>query len=129
MNNIHSVIQADCDSYAADFDNFKKHYLIFPRKISIETQVVCNAKCTFCPYPTSPRQGQILKEELFYKIIKDLTCIPSHHKFDITLHRINEPLLEGRMEAFCREIAEKLPNANQKFFSNGLCWRKVNLNG
>src|SRR6266568_9089325 len=32
-------------------------YLDYPQEVHIETFAYCNAKCTFCPYPTMERQG------------------------------------------------------------------------
>lgn len=112
-------IQADYHGYPASIASLKAIYLDFPRNVGIETQVKCNAKCSFCPYPTSPRQGQEMSDELFHKIVNDLSRIPHSHSFGITLHRINEPLLDRRMLGFCQLVAEKLPSANQQFWTNG----------
>jgi hypothetical protein len=29
----------------------------FPTEVTIETQAICNAACTFCTYPTMERKG------------------------------------------------------------------------
>jgi hypothetical protein len=105
--------------YAEGLRDGRDMYRHFPRMVSIETLVKCNAACTFCPYPVSPRQGQRLGDDLFYKIIDDLTVIPVAHHFYITLARINEPLLDGRLEAFSRHINIALAGATQIFWSNG----------
>ena len=42
----------------------------------------------------------MLPDELFHKIIAELWELPRSHTFTITLHRINEPLLDRRMEGF-----------------------------
>jgi sulfatase maturation enzyme AslB (radical SAM superfamily) len=112
-------IQANYDDYPVTVEKLRAKYFDYPRAISIETQVKCNAKCSFCPYPKSPRQGQVMPDELFHKIINDLGCIPRNHRFMITLHRINEPLLDRRMQGFCQVIAEKVPSAIQQFWTNG----------
>lgn len=91
----------------------------FPRTISIETQVKCNAKCSFCPYPTSPRKGEEIDTPLFYKIIDDLSEMPPDHVISFTLARINEPLLDKRLQVFSDYVAERLPGARQAFWSNG----------
>jgi hypothetical protein len=65
-----------------------------------------------------------MPEELFHKIINDLSRIPHTQTFLITLHRINEPLLDRRMQDFSRVVAEKLPSAIQQFWSNGTMLRR-----
>lgn len=117
-------IQADYIGYQRTIEKVKAHYVDYPRNVSIETQVKCNAKCSFCPYPMSPRQGQRMSDELFYKIIDDLSAIPHNHTFGITLHRINEPLLDERLQGFCKLVDERLPSANQQFWTNGTMLRK-----
>ncbi len=117
-------LQADYTGYANSIAALRERFMQFPRSVSIETQVKCNAKCTFCPYPTSPRQGEEMSDELFYKILDDLQEIPVSHHFGITLHRINEPLLDRRMPEFHAEIARRFPNAWIQFISNGTSIKK-----
>lgn len=112
-------IQADYEGYPASVEILKSRFLDHPRAVSIETLVKCNSRCSFCPYPTSPRQGQVLPEELFHKIIAELSELPPTHTFMMTLHRINEPLLDRRMKYFCGVVAEKIPSAIQQFWTNG----------
>ncbi len=118
------LVQANYDSYPESVRKLQDSHLRFPRVVSIETQVKCNAKCSFCPYPESPRQGQEMTEELFLKIIDDLTAIPVSHAFRITLSRINEPLLDRRLRYFHEVIADKLPSATPQFWSNGTMLRE-----
>ncbi|MCG5510660.1 FkbM family methyltransferase [Ectothiorhodospira lacustris] len=112
-------IQANYDNYAQNVRNMREKYSIYPRNVSIETLVRCNAKCGFCPYPTSPRKGETISDELFLKLINDLSEIPTDHSFGITLTRISEPLLDRRQEKFAQIIAENLPSARQQFWTNG----------
>src|SRR5262249_27338104 len=35
----------------------RRPYLDYPQEVHIETLAMCNATCTFCPYPTMDRQG------------------------------------------------------------------------
>ena len=114
-----NLIQADYDAYPTSVAALQGTYTHYPRNVSIETQVKCNAKCSFCPYPTSPRRGEEMSTELFERIVDDLSAIPHSHAFGITLHRINEPLLDRRMQKFSRLVAERLPSASQQFWSNG----------
>ena len=119
-----SFVQANYRSYPETVRNLQRSHSKFPRTVSIETQVKCNAKCGFCPYPESPRQGEEMSDELFYKIINDLSEIPNTHDFRITLCRINEPLLDKRLQRFHEVIAEKLPSAKAQFWSNGTMLRE-----
>lgn len=112
-------IQADYATYAENVRQLKSRYASYPRAISIETQVRCNAKCGFCPYPSSPRQGEEMSTDLFYKLLDDLAEIPESHVFNIALHRINEPLLDSRMREFHEAFAKQHPQAGHSFFSNG----------
>lgn len=112
-------IQANYATYAENLRQLKSRYALYPRVISIETQVRCNAKCGFCPYPSSPRQGEEMSTDFFYKLLDDLDEIPESHAFTIAPHRINEPLLDSRMRAFHEEIAKRHPQASHMFISNG----------
>lgn len=114
-----AYMHADFAGYPAKVEKLRNLYLNYPRVVSIETQVKCNAKCHFCPYPSSPRQGEEMPEELFLKIIDDLSVIPVSHSFNITLARINEPLLDPRLQYFHQVIADKLPSAIHGFWTNG----------
>jgi len=114
-----ALIQTDYTGYMDQQIAKRERSIEYPHTVSIETLVRCNASCSFCPYPTSPRQGQEMPTWLFEKIIDDLTAIPRDHKFTITLTRINEPLLDSRLERFHEIIAERLPSASAGFWSNG----------
>lgn len=60
-----------------------------------------------------------MDDNVFYKIIDDLSAIPVTHKYLLTLARINEPLLDSRIQFFSEHIDKMLPNASQVFWSNG----------
>lgn len=113
------IIQANYCSYLRDTEYLKKNYIEYPRSISIETQVKCNATCDFCAYPNSTRKGMEMPDQLFYKIVDDLSVIPKNHSVAITLCRINEPLLDKRLKQFSKLISENIPSAVQSFWSNG----------
>ena len=42
-----------------------------PEYIQIETTIVCNASCTFCPHKTLTRRPRRMKDEVWKKIIDD----------------------------------------------------------
>ncbi|GAB6053392.1 SPASM domain-containing protein [Magnetospira thiophila] len=91
----------------------------FPLGVGIETLALCNARCTFCIYPTMERVGDRMDDALFDKIIDDLTGIPQDLPFDINLSRVNEPMLDRRLYGFIARIKSKLPKASVNFPTNG----------
>lgn len=105
--------------YRDQCGNMARRFTDYPRVVSIETLVRCNATCSFCPYPTSDRQGDRMEDALFYKIIDDLSEMPPTHRLNFTLARINEPLLDKRLRAFSDYVKEKVPGATHMFWSNG----------
>jgi len=121
------LLQADYDGYPKAIAGLQTRFTDLPRSVSIETQVHCNAKCSFCPYPGSPRQGQEMSTELVHKLIDELSEMPPEHRFQITLHRLNEPMLDPRLRGFAERIGAKLPGAKQHFITNGSLLRERNI--
>jgi MoaA/NifB/PqqE/SkfB family radical SAM enzyme len=106
-------------NYLNEFALNKDRYRDYPRKISIETHVNCNAKCFFCPYPTSERKGEVLDKDVMEKIFSDLKDIPFEHKYELIFCRINEPFLDPRVIEYVKKVDKDLKNARQMFWSNG----------
>lgn len=94
-------------------------YMNYPLEVSIETQAVCNAKCSFCPYPTMERQGDKMSDELIDKIIDDLVFIPKDVPFTISPFKVSDPFLDKRIFAVLRKINDLLPHAGLRLFTNG----------
>jgi len=94
-------------------------YLDYPQEVHIETLAMCNAACTFCPYPHMERQGDRMPDELIDKIISDLRQIPSGVPFNIAPFKVNEPFLDKRIFDVCAKINAALPNAQLRLFTNG----------
>ena len=94
-------------------------YLDYPQEVHIETLALCNAKCSFCPYPTMDRQGDRMPDELIDKIIDDLKAIPPSLPFNVAPFKVNEPLLDKRIFAVCEKISNQLPSAQLRMFTNG----------
>jgi len=114
-----SVVVSD---FPAQFDLARLRrspYLDYPQEVHIETLAMCNASCTFCPYPTMERQGDRMSDALIDKIIDDLTKIPQHVPFNIAPFKVNEPFLDKRIFGVCAKINERLPNAQLRLFTNG----------
>ncbi len=97
----------------------KSDYESFPRIIHLETQAICNAKCSFCDYTDLKRKGTKMSNELIAKILNDLSAIPEDHEFSIEPYKISEPFIEPRLF----ELIEKLLLLHKKskicIISNG----------
>lgn len=93
-------------------------YMEFPREIAIETMAVCNAACSFCPYPQLQRKGERMPDALVEKIIEDLGDIPRALPFVISPFKVNDPLLDVRIFDILERCNERLPNAKLRMFTN-----------
>lgn len=100
-------------------------YLKQPREVSIETMALCNAACTFCPYPTLARQGTKLCDADLLWLIAQMK--PWKIPFTISPFKVNEPFLDKRLFTFCKWINEDLPLANLRIFTNGSRFNAENL--
>ena len=117
------------EAYQASFLNRKQTSAIdFPNHIHIETQAICNAACSFCPYPDLERKGQVMPTALFEKIIDDLCAIPKLHRFQLSPFKVNEPLMETRLYQFLALIQDKLPNAVITLTTNASLLNKEHIN-
>lgn len=97
----------------------KTDYLDYPSYVDIETLAVCNAACTFCPYPNIERQGTRMPDQMIEKIIEDLTEIPPNVRFDIAPYKVSDPFIEKRLLDIIGLVDQKLPNATISLISNG----------
>lgn len=97
----------------------RSHYMDYPVEVSIETQAVCNAACTFCPYSNMARQGDKMPNELIGKIIDDLKLIPNNISFTISPFKVSDPFLDKRIFSICEKINTELPHARLRLFTNG----------
>lgn len=98
-------------------DDLRRHYMAQPNEVSIETLALCNARCTFCPYPTLERQGQRMPDELLARLVEEMAGF--EHPFFFSPFKVNEPLLDKRMIPLCRSFNEKVPKGFLRIFSNG----------
>jgi len=94
-------------------------YMDYPTEVTIETQAVCNAKCSFCPYNTMERRGDRMSDALIDKIIDDLKAIPEDLPYTIAPFKVNEPFLDKRFISVCEKINKELHNAKLRIFTNG----------
>jgi len=86
----------------------------FPRFIQIETSVVCNSNCIFCPHKEMERGPDYMEDRIWKKIIDE-------SRGKEVIYRpfmINEPFVDLRMPEIIRYI-RKDPTAKIEFNSNG----------
>lgn len=115
-------------SYHATVEKWRKsHYMHYPQQVHIETQAVCNATCTFCPYTRMERVGMRMPDELIAKIIDDLREIPPTVPFHICPFKISDPLLDKRLYDIIGMVEEKLPSASIFLATNGAALTENNI--
>jgi hypothetical protein len=86
----------------ADADLSRRHHL---KIVSLETMTTCNQKCYFCPVSIAPRADYAMPDELFERIVNELTgwCGSLESVF---LQSYNEPTLDRRFLEQCRTLIE-----------------------
>lgn len=90
----------------------------FPKYIMIQTSSVCNAACSFCPYPETKHlvpQG-VMSEELFAKVTDECKNYP--HIERIMPYLMNEPLTDKQIANRINIIKNNNPKAWVHFLSN-----------
>jgi MoaA/NifB/PqqE/SkfB family radical SAM enzyme len=112
-----------------NYGEFRQYYNDQPHEVSIETQALCNAACTFCPYPTIERKGTKMPDELLYRLIDEMAefQVP----FYFSPFKLNEPFLDKRLIPLCQafEAKAKCPHATLRIFSNGSALTEKHLDG
>jgi hypothetical protein len=96
--------------------NLNEHYLDQPAEVGLETISLCNAACTFCPYPTLERKGEKMSGWLLDKVIDEM--MEFKVPFFFSPFKVNEPLLDKRFYDICRTV-EAATVAYLRLFSNG----------
>lgn len=98
------------------FAERQKYHLDQPAEISLETLALCNAACTFCPYPTIERKGDKMPDELIDSLIDQMAEFD--RPFFFSPFKVNEPLLDPRFHDVCRKVLDKT-KATLRIFTNG----------
>lgn len=99
------------------YQHLRNLYWDQPREISIETFAQCNARCTFCPYGSLGREGTQLPDDVLDSLIEQMKSW--RQPFFVSPFKVNDPLLDPRMEEICRRIDREVPQARIRFFTNG----------
>lgn len=92
-------------------------YMRQPREVSIETFALCNARCTFCPYPTLDRKGVKMPMGLIMRLLDEMKYFTE--PFFFSPFKVNEPFLDDRLISICRQFEILCPNGRLRLFTNG----------
>lgn len=92
-------------------------YLTQPFEVSIETLALCNARCTFCPYPTLERKGARMETGMVERLIMEMADFQA--PFFFSPFKVNEPLLDPRFIEFCRLFESMTLIGRLRIFTNG----------
>jgi sulfatase maturation enzyme AslB (radical SAM superfamily) len=102
-------------------------FMDYPIEVSIETQAVCNARCTFCPYPTIDRKGEKMPDELLNKLVDEMVSWDREVYF--SPFKLSEPLLDKRMLPLCERVNNESDKIVLRIFSNGSALTPKNIEG
>jgi hypothetical protein len=105
----------------------REHCLDEPHEVSLETLALCNAACTFCPYPTLERKGTRMPDELIDKLVEEMKGFTK--PFFFSPFKVNEPLLDKRTIPLCERMNREVPNAVLRIFTNGSALTPDNVAG
>lgn len=105
--------------------NRRALYLDQPFEVAVETLALCNAACTFCPYPTLERIGTALPTELIHALIDEMArfAVP----FVFSPFKVNEPFLDPRLHEICLRFSERCPQGQLRLFTNGSALTQRNI--
>jgi len=115
------------DRITANSEARRRLHLDWPAFVHLETIALCNAACSFCPYPAMERKGERMPDALIEKVIGELGDIPPEIPFQIAPYKVSEPFLEQRLFDILDLVNARLPNAYVSLISNGtaLTERKI----
>jgi len=102
-------------------------FMDYPMEVSVETMALCNARCTFCPYPTLDRKGEKMSDELLNKLVDEM--ISWDREMYFSPFKLNEPLLDKRTLPLCESINKRSQKIVLRIFTNGSALTPDNIAG
>lgn len=108
-------------------EDMRREFMEYPIEVSVETLALCNARCTFCPYPTIDRKGEKMPDELLNKLVDEMVSWDRDVYF--SPFKLSEPLLDKRMLPLCESINERSDKMVLRIFSNGSALTPQNVAG
>lgn len=104
-------------SAAQYLSGLRANYLDQPHEVTLETMALCNARCTFCPYPTIERRGVRMPDELIDRLVGEMASW--QQPFAISPFKLSDPMLDRRTIPLCERINREIPRAKVRLFTNG----------
>lgn len=98
-------------------EEMREDFIDYPMEVSIETMALCNARCTFCPYPTIERKGEKMPDELLNRLVDEM--IGWQRPTYLSPFKLSEPFLDKRVLPLCERIVKATPFIGFRLFSNG----------
>lgn len=105
----------------------QQQFMDYPMEVSVETMALCNARCTFCPYPTIERKGQKMSDELLEKLVDEM--ISWDRVMYFSPFKLSEPLLDKRFFPLCERVNAASDKIVLRIFSNGSALTPANVAG
>ncbi|MBI3581124.1 MAG: radical SAM/SPASM domain-containing protein [Nitrospinae bacterium] len=87
------------------------------RHVEIETTSYCNRKCVYCPNFTVGRPEEMMKDEVFEKIVSSLAKMKFRGR--LSPHFYGEPLCDPRLPRLMKHAADNLPDCEIIIYTNG----------
>lgn len=105
----------------------QEQFMDYPMEVSVETMALCNARCTFCPYPTIDRKGEKMPDDLLNKLVDEM--ISWDREVYFSPFKLNEPLLDKRTLPLCSRIDAASDKMVMRIFTNGSALTPENIEG
>jgi hypothetical protein len=105
----------------------QEQFMDYPMEVSVETMALCNARCTFCPYPTIDRKGEKMPDELLNRLVDEMISWDREAYF--SPFKLSEPLLDKRTLPLCERINQQSDKLVLRLFSNGSALTPDNIAG
>jgi radical SAM protein with 4Fe4S-binding SPASM domain len=97
--------------------DMQRQFMDYPMEVTLETMALCNARCTFCPYPTIERKGEKMPDELLNKLVDEM--ISWDREVYFSPFKLSEPLLDKRVIPLLERVNRESNKVVIRIFSNG----------